>query len=60
MRRRRQRRRRRRGRSWDIGVVADKREGVAALARPLIHASLDVTGAADFEEDLRLCSTGTG
>lgn len=60
MRRRRQRRGRRGGGSRDIGVVADKREGVAALARPLIHASLDVTGAADFEEDLRLCSTGTG
>jgi len=57
--RRRQRRGRRGGGSRDIWVVANESEGVAALARPFVHASLDVAGATDFEEDFLLCTIPT-
>lgn len=38
------------GAGLDVGVVADEREVVAALALPLVHAPLDVVGAADLEQ----------
>ena len=34
-----------------MGVEAQKGEGIAALAGPLVHAALDVGRSADFEEN---------
>lgn len=53
-------RRGRGARSGDVGVVAHKREGIAALARPFVHTSLDIACAADFEEDFTSAITGIG
>ena len=35
-----------------VGIPAEEREAVAALAGPFVHAALDVGGAADFQADL--------
>lgn len=38
------------GAGLDVGVVADERQVVAALPLPLVHAPLNVVGAADLEQ----------
>lgn len=40
-----------------VWVIANQREIVAALSRPLVESSLDILSSADFEQDCFLVSS---